>query len=149
MMVSSLISFVVVHDLLVLHRYLHHHDHLHQLNIRPVRLFISIIVRGRIITKTIKTKNHETTKPTGMLKNRPTKKPYSTQVLSETTTFYLHESSWQKQLKEAISNSTSECDAPLKIGKTAVMKCKRNCKRKTTNGYNTYTSLAFFLVEIG
>ena len=106
-MISFLISFVVVHDLLVLHWYLHRHDHLHQLNIRPVCLFISIIVQGRIITTTVNMKNHETAKPTERLKNRPTKKPYSTQVLSKTTTFYQHESSWQKQLTNGYNTYTS------------------------------------------
>ena len=107
-------------------------------------LFSSIIFPGRVITKIAKTKNHEKMKATERLKNQPTKKPYSPQVSRKTTTFYLHESSWLKQLKESISNWISGCNAPQKIGKTAVMKCKQNCKWKTTNGYNTYTSLAFF-----
>ena len=87
-------------------------------------------------------------KPTERLKNQPTKKPYSPQVSRKTTTFYLHEISWQKQLKKAISNWTFGCDAPQKIGKTAVMECKRNCKRKTTYEYNACTLLAFIFFII-
>ena len=105
-------------------------------------LFIFIIVRGRVITKIVKTK-YETMKPTERLKNQPTKKPYSPQVSRKTTTFYLHEITWQKQLRKVISNWTFGCNAPQKICKTAVMECKRNCKRKTTYEYNTYTLLAF------
>ena len=111
-------------------------------------LSIFIIVRGRVITKIVKTKYHETMKPTERLKNQPTKKPYSPQVSRKTTTFYLHEISWQKQLKKAISNWTFGCDAPQKIGKTAVMECKRNCKRKTTYEYNACTLLAFIFFII-
>ena len=142
-MVSFLISFEVVHNLLAFHCYLHRHDHLYQMNIGPVCPFHYYHCPRMIITKIIKTKNHETMKPMGRLKNRPTKKPYSSQVSSKTTTFYLHRSSWQKQLKEAISNWTCGCNTPQKIGKTAVMKCKWNCKQKTTNGYSTYTFASF------
>ena len=67
-----LISFAVVHDLLAFQCYLH------QLNIHPVRLF-HLHHCPLIITK-IKTKNHERMKPTGRLKNRSTKKPYSPHV---------------------------------------------------------------------
>ena len=142
-LVSFLISFAVVHDLLLfIAIFIIMIIFINRIFVLYV-LFISIIVQGRTIAKMIKTKNNETIKATGRLNNRPTKKPYSCQVSSKTTTFNLHESSWQKQLMEAISNWTSGCDTPQKIGKTTIMKCKRNCKRKTTNEYNTYTSLAF------
>ena len=133
----------------LLSSFVHHHDHLHRLNIHPVRPFCLHHCPRQNHHYLIKNKNQETMKPTGKLKNRSTKKPYSPQISSKTTTFYLHESWWQKQLKEAILYWTSGCKAPQKIGKTTVIKCKRSCKRNPSNGYNSYTSLAFFLVKIG
>ena len=124
--------FAVVHNLLDLPRCLQHHDHLYQLTTGPGPHFHRHHCPrdDTIITKIIKTKNHETMKPTGRLNNQTTKKPYSPQVSSKTTTFHLYESSWQKQLKEAISNWTSGCDAPQKIGKTAVMKLNKTVNEK-------------------